>query len=56
MADVHVLPIDDLRPHEETRDCWCHPDTQREPYEEAGIVVVHHSLDGRELVERYGLQ
>lgn len=54
-ADVHVLPIGDLRVHEETRDCWCRPDKVREPYEEAAIVVVHNALDGRELIEAHGI-
>lgn len=57
-ADVHVLPVKDLRPHEETRTCWCHPcveevDANRPGF--VGIVVIHHSLDGRELVETHGV-
>ena len=42
---VHVLPINDLRVHEESRQCWCRP-TENEP----GIIV-HNSLDGREHFE-----
>jgi len=56
MSDIHVMPLNDLREHEETRDCWCHPDCLREPYEEADIVVVHQAADGRELIEQHGLQ
>lgn len=53
--DLHVLPVNDLREHEETRDCWCHPDLTRED-KYATVVVVHHAEDGRELVEEHGLQ
>lgn len=52
-ADVHVVPVKDLREHTETRDCWCHPDLVNEW---RTVVVVHNALDGRELVERTGLQ
>jgi len=55
MPDIHVIPLNDLREHEETRDCWCEPRKTREPYEEADIVVVHHAADGRELVEEHGV-
>ena len=54
-SDIHVLPVGDLREHEETRDCWCKPTKTREAYEEDAVVVVHNSLDGRELVERHGV-
>lgn len=53
-GDVHVMPIDDLRDHEEKRTCWCQPVVTQEPDEEA--LVVHTSADGRELVERHGVQ
>lgn len=54
MPDVHVLPIDDLREHRESRDCWCLPRLLEEEAD-AEVVVVHNSLDGRELVEQHGL-
>jgi len=52
----HILPIDDLKPHEEEgTQCPCSPrvffndpDTG-EAFAEA--IVVHRSFDGRELVE-----
>jgi len=53
-GDLHVEPVADLRPHARTRRCWCHPQVQRVD----GVrtrVVVHHSLDGRELIERHGV-
>lgn len=50
--DIHVLPLTDLREHDETRTCWCQPKVERVK----GVVVTHNSADGRELVERHGLQ
>lgn len=52
-ADIHVLPIGDLEEHVERRDCWCHPWIVKKRGETA--VVSHHSADGRELIERYGV-
>jgi hypothetical protein len=43
----HVLPMDDLKDHVMSVDCWCHP-TYAEPIRE---VLVHNSLDGREARE-----
>jgi len=51
-ADFHIVPIMDLREHQPTRDCWCRPDCQREG---RTVIVIHHSEDGRELVEQHGL-
>lgn len=53
MSDLHVLPLGDLREHDEMRECWCRPDVTQEP--DCDAVVVHHALDGRELVEQYGV-
>lgn len=41
-GERHVLPLEDLRPHETAIDCWCHP-AEAEP----GIWA-HRSLDRRE--------
>ena len=55
----HVLPIDDLREHEETATCWCQPRVEThdletgEDYTEP--LIIHNSLDGRELVEEHGV-
>jgi hypothetical protein len=43
IVGIQVIPVDDLREHSLT-ECWC------EPHEDEGIIV-HHSLDGRELYE-----
>lgn len=74
MADIHVTPLHDLRPHMETRTCWCDPRIDHEEgcpaiaddesdmvLDDYGrcacqAVVIHHSADGRELVEQHGLQ
>lgn len=46
MIDIHVLPVKDLRPHDEVRQCWCRP--RLELIGGDGAIVVHHSADGRE--------
>ena len=43
---VHVLPLGDLIEHEESQDCPCGP---RVEWCGSGWVVVHNSLDGREV-------
>jgi hypothetical protein len=52
--DVHVVPVNDLRKHVDLRRCWCEPRITQE--KATGAVVVHNSKDGRELIERHGLQ
>jgi hypothetical protein len=47
MVEFHVLPTNDLIEHERPGDdCLCGPDVE---FVENGVVMVHHSLDGREL-------
>jgi len=43
----HVVPVNDSAPHRDI-DCWCEPTPSREEPR----VLVHHSADGRELVEK----
>ena len=50
---THLIPLDDLRKHEETWACWCTPTLLQEADSE--VVVVHHSLDGRELIGPHGV-
>lgn len=45
----HVLPVDDIQPHEESLDCHCMP-TITQGYE--SIVVTHNAFDGREILEQ----
>ena len=49
LADIHVLPVNDLMAHEEIRQCWCRPTVDADA---ATPIVVHHSADGREYFER----
>lgn len=44
LGDIHVMPVDDLRDHEETEHCWCGP--RRD--DEEPQVVIHNAFDGRE--------
>lgn len=44
----HVLPVNDLKEHEESENCNCGPETE---YYENGMVIIHNSYDGREIVE-----
>lgn len=48
MGLVHVTPVDDLREHDASLDCWCKPVADGEE----PSVIVHNSLDGREAFER----
>jgi len=45
-ARYHIVPINDLREHELSPECWCRP----VPDEEHDVWV-HKSLDGREAFE-----
>ena len=49
MAIIHVLPINDVKPHKESSTCECEP---RVEIVEGGMLVVHNSWDGREWVEK----
>lgn len=51
----HVVPVGDLKPHVERGVfCWCDPKVER--VGKKGTLVTHNSADGRELIERHGLQ
>lgn len=47
MTCVHVIPLSDLREHDASDECWCHPT----PDAEEPDVRIHHALDGREAYE-----
>jgi len=51
----HVLPIEDLRDHDESLRCWCQPRLEHIEEVPQARIVVHNSADGRELVERHGV-
>lgn len=47
---LHVVPINDLRDHEDSEGCWCKPwRLDDEP-----DVVVHNAMDGREFTIEKG--
>ena len=48
MSDLHTYPLNDLRDHVLSRDCWCHPTLDDEFPEH----VLHHSMDERESYEQ----
>lgn len=43
---TYVLPVEDLRPHEEGAECWCGP-TKDPDFN----LWLHHSMDRREEYE-----
>jgi hypothetical protein len=48
MSDnVHIIPLDDLRPHQASIDCACKP--YRDP--ETDALIIHIAYDGREFAE-----
>jgi hypothetical protein len=51
---LHIVPIADLHRHQLARSCWCEPFRQRG--NGTTPIVIHNSADGRELIERHGLQ
>ena len=52
VMEKHVLPIGDLREHVESSECWCDPVVEQGPM---FVMFTHNSADGRELVERHGV-
>lgn len=60
-GDIHILPVGDSREHVEDRDCWCVPQLQQHVsyptpgIERVTVTIVHNSDDGRELIERHGV-
>ena len=51
---VHVYPVGDLIEHDtESSDCVCDPTSRPEKRDDGSVgwVLVHHSLDGREMNE-----
>jgi hypothetical protein len=46
--NIHVVPFNDLREHDTSLTCWCHPT----PEDDEPRVVLHHSMDERESYEQ----
>lgn len=45
----HILPINDLKEHEEKSTCHCEPSV--EILDNGDLLVIHNSFDRRELIE-----
>jgi hypothetical protein len=45
---IHILPNNDLKPHEESTTCECEP---RIITDQPELIVVHNAYDGREGLE-----
>ncbi len=45
LGEVHIEPLNDLKPHEHCETCWCLPTLDEDR------AWVHHSADGREKKE-----
>jgi hypothetical protein len=45
---IHIMPINDLRPHITSPDCWCKPTVD----DDYPVFWVHHSIDEREQYEQ----
>ena len=46
---IHIVPLNDLKEHEESSTCECCPSVE---FENGEMIVVHNSFDGRELNEK----
>lgn len=46
----HIIPINDLKEHEDNSTCHCHPEVHLENND---IFIVHNSYDGREIKEKF---
>ena len=47
---IHILPVGDIKPHEESTTCHCQPKVIMESGE---MIVVHSAFDGREALEEF---
>lgn len=45
----HVIPLGDLREHDEDEACWCTPAIE---YVGVGTLVTHNAMDDRESYEQ----
>ncbi len=55
-AVFHVLPINDLKEHVEETTCWCEPTVEvRRSRTRRAQLVIHNSMDGRELIDEHGV-
>ena len=45
MYEQHILPVNDIVPHDENQQCICGPEVE---VNGSQILVIHHAADGRE--------
>lgn len=50
-GNLHVIPLNDLREHDDSPNCWCKPIAD----EEYPNVWTHNSMDGREHTVEKGI-
>lgn len=46
----HILPINDLKEHEEISTCECMPKVEIQG--NGDLLIIHNSFDGREIIEK----
>jgi len=49
MIYPHVIPVEDLREHQESHDCWCKPEFKDRK-------LLHNALDGRQFMADLNVQ
>jgi hypothetical protein len=47
-GDINVLPLNDLKEHEESAYCHCNP---RVEVVGANLIIIHNAYDHREIIE-----
>ena len=50
MSIYHIIPVNDLKEHEDSSICHCQPSVS---IEEGDIFIVHNSCDNREFKEDF---
>ncbi|HDR0738531.1 hypothetical protein NMV02_10975 [Pasteurella multocida] len=48
---IHVYPVNDLREHEHSENCWCKPIVL-----ESADICIHHAMDQRDSYENSELK
>jgi len=51
MSNWHLLPVNDLKEHEESTTCECEPKIEFQ--ENGDMLIIHNSFDGREAIEMF---
>jgi len=45
---IHIIPVNDLKPHIESSTCECEP---RIEIVNGEMIIIHHAFDKREFIE-----